>query len=462
MWQDLNGPVAAPPVSFSNSLTKPRNGDQVKVILIAKESEVENLGLMYLSAIARERGHDPFILFDNGQLTPTEIMDHQPQLVGFQIFTGYHKRMFSLADAIKDKVEVNIGGPHATYFQEDCRKHAHRVYKGEAITTFLTENEFDMNLLDPEKWPFPDRTQFKGSRIQNIMTSYGCVHQCTYCYNSNWQEMYQDFKVRQRSVESVCQEADMVDSELVFFQDDYFGWNLKWLREFAKVWRRPYHCQIRLDSVNEERLDLFIKSGCTGVTYAIESANEEMRAKLLHRAIPDKKLLLKAEMVGQSGLRSRTEQMLGLPGATLDDELKLVWLNCLIKPSIAWTSIFQPYRGTGLGEWCAELGWYLGMNDDIKDSFFTDTHLLWEEKGFPERPEQIRRLQRVFDVCTKLPNGWETARKFVESGEYPDLFAGARTNNYAELYGEVNQNDLKWRSAPSKLPEVEEEVEVGA
>ena len=68
---------------------------------VAKESEVENLGLMYLATIAQDYGYEPVLLKDNGQLTVEEILDQRPSIVGFQIFTGYHKRMFQLADKVK-------------------------------------------------------------------------------------------------------------------------------------------------------------------------------------------------------------------------------------------------------------------------------------------------------------------------------------------------------------------------
>ena len=400
------------------------------LIFIAKGSEVENLGLMYLATIAQDYGYEPVLLKDNGQLTVEEILDQRPSIVGFQVFTGYHKRMFQLADQIRfTGTFVIIGGPHATYFTDDCWKHADQVYKGEAISTFLTPNVFNQDLLNPEEWPLPYRGWSSG-KIQNIMTSFGCVKRCSYCYNSTWQEMYNNYQVRQRSVDSVLKEADLCNSDLIFFQDDFFGWNIKWLREFASKWTRPYHCQLRIDAISEERIDLLKKSGCTGVTYAIESSNETIRKDILHRPISDDRLWEKVKLIRESGLAVRTEQMLGVPTSTLEDELKLLELNCYLRPQIAWSAIFQPYLGTWLGNWCIENGWYQGNNDDIDDSFFKTTRLNFSDK----RKVEIERLQEVFNLCSKFDQGQEVAKSYVESGDFKTLLAKTREVSYNGLY----------------------------
>ena len=400
------------------------------ITFVAKESEVENLGLMYLATIAQSYGYEPILLKDKGQLTAEEILDQRPSIVGFQIFTGYHKRMFQLADQVrKSGTFVMIGGPHATYFFDDCQEHADQVYKGEAINTFLTPSPFNEKLTNPDEFPFPYRGWASGD-IQNIMTSFGCVKRCSYCYNSAWQEMYDSYQVRQRSVDSVLKEADQCSAKLIFFQDDFFGWDIKWLREFTQKWNRPYHCQLRIDAVSEERLELLQKSGCTGITYAIESANETIRKDILHRPVSDDRLWKKAELIKESPLRVRTEQMLGLPTSTLEDELKLLELNCYLEPEIAWTAIFQPYLGTWLGNWCLENGWYQGNNDDIDDNFFKTTRLNFSTT----RRVEIERLQEVFNLCSKLPYGEQVAESYVKSGDFKTLLAKTREVSYDSLY----------------------------
>ena len=112
----------------------------------------------------------------------------------------------------------------------------------------------------------------------------------------------------------------------------------------------------------------------------------------------------------ESGIKLRTEQMLGLPNTTLDDELNLLKLNCEIKPTIAWSSIFQPYRGTELGEYCVKNNLYTGNNEDVQDSFFKESVLNYSK----ERKEEIVKLQSIFTMCSHIPNGWEYAEQIVK------------------------------------------------
>jgi hypothetical protein len=105
--------------------------------------------------------------------------------------------------------------------------------------------------------------------------------------------------------------------------------------------------------------------------------------------------------------------MLGLPNTTFEDELNLLKMNCEINPTIAWTSIFQPYRGTELGEYCVNNDLYVGNNEDVDESFFTNTVLNYPE----ERKREIVELQKIFALCSHIPNGWKYAKQIIKDGK---------------------------------------------
>ena len=112
--------------------------------------------------------------------------------------------------------------------------------------------------------------------------------------------------------------------------------------------------------------------------------------------------------------------MLGIPETTLEDELELLRWNCFIKPDIAWASIFQPYRGTKLGEYCVEKGYYQGNNGDVGRSFFDSSPLNFP----PERKKQIVFLQKIFSVCAHLPEGHILARKAIKENKFFEVSKG--------------------------------------
>jgi hypothetical protein len=149
--------------------------------------------------------------------------------------------------------------------------------------------------------------------------------------------------------------------------------------------------------------------------------------------------------------------MLGLPVGTtpketpvgLDADLKTLKLNCELRPTMAWASIFTPYRGTKAHDYCKEFGYYDGSNDDLPGSFFDRSVL-----RFPKRwvghmidsvtwmslndqyiyREQLRFLRSLFHVLALVPRGWKIAREVLAAPER--LGQIVKTHLYeSELYG---------------------------
>lgn len=391
----------------------------MKILLIQKFSIIEPLGMMVIGKSMMDHGHDVnYSLYKGKEIHfQSNILDYD--MVGFTTYTGNHIEVYKACDVLKKwGVKSAIGGPHASFFYKESKKHADYVFRGEAVTSFPKMDDTRIYPMVEPDLLIPDRDVFykcspehKNNRIKNIMTSFGCPFSCTYCYNSLFKEIYPNLKVRLRSVDSVVEEASKLDAELIFFQDDFFGFNKKWLREFEEKWgRRPYHAQMRIETLDDEKIDLLVRSGCVSATIAIEAYDEQYRETVLKRKMKNETIIKNCKRLLDAGVKLRTEQMLGLPNTTLEDELKLLKLNCEIRPTIAWSSIFQPYRGTELGEYCANNGLYEGNNEDVEESFFKTTVLNYPKK----RIEEIEKLQKIFALCSHLPNGWEYAEQIVK------------------------------------------------
>ena len=393
----------------------------MKILLVQKFSIIEPLGLMVVGKAMMDHGHDVhYSLYKEKQIFfSSDILSYD--LVGFSTYTGNHIEVYEACKVLKGLgVTTAIGGPHASFFYNDCKKHADYVFRGESVVSFPKMDDKKIYPLVEPNTLIPDREHFykfspvhRDNRIKNIMTSFGCPFTCTYCYNSLFKEIYPGMKVRLRTVDSIIEEADKLEAELIYFQDDFFGFNKKWMEEFKEKWGgRPYHAQMRIETLNPEKVRLLIDSGCVGATIAIEAYDEEYREKILKRKMKNEDIINNCKMLLSAGVKLRTEQMLGLPDTTLEDELKLLRMNCEIGPTIAWTSIFQPYRGTELGEYCVNNNLYVGNNEDASDSFFKESVLNYPD----ERKKEIIELQKIFALCTHLPNGWEHAEQIVRFG----------------------------------------------
>lgn len=394
----------------------------MKILLVQKFSIIEPLGLMVIGQAMKDKGYDVnyYLYRDKNIVFPFNISSYD--LIGFSTYTGNHIEVYECCETLKlTGIKTAIGGPHASFFYEECKQYADYVFRGESVLSFPNMDDTKIYPMVEPDLLLPDREGFyrdspihANNRIKNIMTSFGCPFSCTYCYNSLYRKIYPNLKVRLRSVDSVIEEAKTLDAELIYFQDDFFGFNKKWMIEFNEKWnKRPYHAQMRIETLDDEKIDLLVKSGCVSATFAIETFSEEYREKMLKRKMSNEKILNNCKKLTDNGIKLRTEQMLGLPNTTFEDELNLLKMNCEIRPTIAWTSIFQPYRGTELGEYCVNNGLYNGNNEDVDKSFFTNTVLNYSE----ERKREIVELQKIFANCAHIPNGWEYARQIIKEGK---------------------------------------------
>ena len=412
-----------------------------RVLLGASHSVIEPLGLLHLGGLARDLGFERrFHLVENHNFEQffEVVKDFKPNIVGFNVYTGNHLKLFNALKRLKkDNPEIItvLGGPHATYFPVESKRHADYVVMSEGFGAFkrILKGEVAPGIIpmtNTERFPHPDRETFynqypehRNSRIKSIITMTGCPYSCSYCYNSSTpqdikEEINSDlvekiahiksmggrlFPHNIRSVEDVIKEsreiAEKWETEVIYCQDDVHGFDIKeWMPELARRWPKevglPYHAQMRWEMTKQEkRLDLLREAGCFGLTLAIEAADPVIRTEVLSRRMSNELIFKGMKAIIDRGFRVRTEQITGLPyGATsqptlmnLEADLQLVELNVNLRrvsggPTMAWASTLVPYEGTKLGTYCADNGYYLGNNNDISDNFFDRSVLRFPKK----------------------------------------------------------------------------------
>jgi len=432
------------------------------ILLIGKYSIVEPLGLMFLASAIKDSGHNPTVFLykedDGSDIIKNVFTNSNYDFIGFSTYTGIHKIVYRKADILSEFFPIIIGGSHTTAFYKESKSHATYVVLGEGLESIKNILNgkikpgivFTPYMVKPEYYPFPNREvvynscpELKNNPIKSVLTSLGCPFSCFYCFNSSYNKLYENRKVRQRPVYNIieeCLDLKKYPLELIYFQDDCFGTNIQWLKEFSEDYKKevnvPFHCQMRPEMITDERLSLLKEAGCQGMTIAIETMNDDVRINLLGRKLSIEKMREAGKLIKKYKLRLRTEQMLGLPNTSIEDELEMLKFNIEIQPDIAWTSIFAPYLGTNLGDWCKSNNWYDGTNDDLSESFFSNTRLNFDK----ERVIKTNMLHHVFSTCAKLPNGVELARKFINKKDlsFDSWFKVMRQHLYDScLYKEV-------------------------
>lgn len=394
----------------------------MKCLLVVKSKMMENLGVMYLSSVIKQTNHDCKIVSLNEGLG--FFNEWVPDIVGFSIMTGDKERFRDLALQMKlnsavgkKQIRFIVGGCDPTFFPEGY-DWADEICKGEGenwMANLLTDKVGNIfRYGDIDSIPWPDRTSFPNMKVRDFITSRGCPYKCSYCYNHRWAELFPDQKLRVRSVDDVVAEIKHVNPKYTYFQDSCFGVSMDWMREFAEKYKHinlesrqnydsktgtylpiPYQCNFRPEMINPERGELLRKSGCVAVRMALESATNRLRSLIGRNTVTLRKVREAVDILKENRVQVMLQNIIGLPTATMEDDLFTLETNIQYRPTYSWVSIFQPYPGTDLGDWCKKEGHYKGDYSDITDSFF-DTSFL---EISPEYKEQLEVLQKVWAMC---------------------------------------------------------------
>ena len=400
-----------------------------RFLFIARYYSIEPLGIHYLAGIVRDADWvcNVVLVKENEFKSLYDIINKwKPDMVGCQILTGFHIHAFLACDTIRAMgIPVVIGGPHATYFSAECVRHADFVVQGSGfrilrsiLTGIVSKGvHFDRQGRD-ENFPIPNRDliyetypEFGASPIKSIIGSVGCPMTCTYCYAPTFNEMHGGFRLIVRSVSELITEIRTIMYRwplvMVYWQDDIFGYDMRWLEEFAKRWPIEvgvtFHCQIRLEltsnDIGSKRLDLLKLAGCSGITLAIESGNEFLRDRVLFRHMSEDLIIEGCRKIMDRGMTLRTEQILAVPFSDTLTDLSTLDLSAHINPEMAWISILAPYGGTNMSKIASNFGLYTGNNDDLSDNFFDRSILQHVARGTSD----IERIVESLGIHPKAP-----------------------------------------------------------
>jgi radical SAM superfamily enzyme YgiQ (UPF0313 family) len=443
----------------------------MRALFILKPFFIEPLGPMYLIAAAKKAGFTADLVTTDEDLD-IAIEAFKPDILCYSIMTGdLHKQLHE-----KHGIDGLAGGPHPTFFPRCIEYLSFQYICGgegeEAFVEFLqngmAENALPRNFAthaalferrvpclrsltkDLDTIAFPDRAcVFKyrdiySGPIKHFIAGRGCPFDCTYCFNAAYSELYKGkgSRVRFRSPANLLEEIEEVVGtspvELVYFQDDTFILNKSWLAEFLTMYKEvelPFHCHVRANLVDDIVAKTLAEANCRSVHLGIESGNPEVRAKVLGRRMSNDMIIEAAECLKNHGVMIMTQNILGLPFTTLDDDIATLELNKQCSPTYAWASIFQPYPKTKLGEAAKDAGLYTGDFSDLGSSFFDKSPL-----KIPHAKE-VAALQKLFAVAVDMNFHEDTVRQLiVEPGyatnpEVVERYKQFRKMKDRELYG---------------------------
>jgi len=355
-------------------------------------------------------------------------------VVGFSATTGVHREALAIASRLKtaSKAVIVMGGPHPTFFPDVVeRPEIDYVFRGEAESCFPAFLDSYPDLPDervvfcsPQDLtaiPWPDREELykydahRNNPIKNIMCSRGCAFAarksldgtytgCSYCYAGSFYHIFGGKPVRWRDPDDILAETEYLVGhwpvKMIFFQDDSFL-SMPRVEDFLEAYASrvgvPFHAQMRVESVTKEKLLALKEAGCRSITMALESGSERVRKEILNRHMSNESVIEACRLIREVGLRFRIENMVGIPGETLEEMVSTLDVNIKLRPTIGWASIYTPYPNTPLAEKARRDGLWDGTVDNFYDSFFDESVM-----DIPHARE-ASVIQKLFSIVTWQP-----------------------------------------------------------
>ncbi len=418
----------------------------------AYSSTLPPLGLLYIGAVLEKEGFevrifDPLPDSDNDI---RKIINYQPDIIGMSILTTYVDRAKHIISICKEQLKSSvlvIGGIHPTALPEESLEFfdADYVVIGEGEITmkelcFRLKNKQSLQGLEGiayrengliiktaprmpvqnlDKLPFPARhlIEFEkylippgvirgywSERCTSLMTSRGCPFQCIWC---GTQTIF-GHKVRRRSVDNVIEEIELllknykIDS--IWFIDDTFTLDEKWLLEFCdKLLRKginlKWGCQAHVRTINEKIVDAMKKAGLVQLDIGVESGSEKV-LRILKKNSTQEAIKKAFSITKKAGIRRMATFMFGNPGEEIDDIRQTFKLAKEIKPDFASSFFLTPFPGTELMEMAKKNNWL--TSDDYSTGGLKKMPMLEINFSMQELRKIRKSFQRQFLITNFL------------------------------------------------------------
>jgi len=419
----------------------------MKILFVYTDIDVKGgaqsfqFGIAVLSAFLKQDGHQTDLHYMYPKYRPRKLVekikDFKPRLIGFSSTTPQFKYIKKILDDVPLQKDIFTicGGPHVTTEPESLESISRldAICRGEGEYALLElvealENKQDITRIknlwikkngriyqNPSRpfvenlddLPFADRKLFPYQSIINsdfgtalFMLTRGCPYNCSYCSNDALRKIQEGKYVRFRSVDSSIQEIrEVIDNykvKSIYINDDVFTLNRKFVFEFCEEYKAqiglPFDINARVETITSEVCKKLKHAGCRRVNIGIESGNSYIRNKVLNRKMSNEQIINAFCIAHQTGLKTKSFNMVGFPYETPQCFQDTVKLNAEIKPDSVILNIFDPYPGTKLGVECRKKGWV-----DFKKmgkEFVPRTDTILNLPRFPRK--QILRCYKKF------------------------------------------------------------------
>ncbi|MCY3001952.1 MAG: radical SAM protein [Planctomycetota bacterium] len=420
----------------------------LRVLFIEEYLPQEMLGIMWLSRAIKDAGHQTKALFVPDRDWVQKLKEYQPDVVAYSVTTGMHLYLAEINQRVKRELPGVLsvfGGPHPTfspeYIETDgidviCRGEGEqaivelleRVAEGrdfsdvqnlwvkDAKTGEVAKNPVRPLVQNLDELGQPDRDVvydaapvYRDCDRKVFVTQRGCPMNCSFCFHHAWKKKVYSANnkeyTRKRSVDHILEEIKQVRAKynlkFLHFVDDIFNLKNGWLEEFCERYPKeiglPFDVILMANLTTERHIELLRKAGCVYARIAIEAANDHVRNTLFRKNTTRQQLVQAAGWITKHGIRLGSLNILGAPGATIEDELDTVRLNVECKVDHPMVSLMQPYPMFDITDTTTQMGYAVSSLDQFPVNFRRSLPVESDTK------RQVENLHKLFPLAVRNP-----------------------------------------------------------
>ncbi|HEY1015279.1 MAG TPA: radical SAM protein [Herpetosiphonaceae bacterium] len=353
------------------------------------------LGILSISAYLKREGFAVEVFdttFSSQAAFASFVAERRPPVVGFYCNMLTRRTVLRLAPLCKAAGAVVVfGGPDPANYLDEYLAHGADIIvigEGEAalaeLLPHLARHGLDQlggiagiafrdeagataqtaarpGIKDLDTLPFPDRAAIDlpqyidvwkthhGMGSVSLITARGCPYTCTWCSHAVY-----GYTHRRRSPANVVAEIEQImetyKPDMLWFADDVFTINHKWLAEYAaelkrRGWRIPFETISREDRLNEEVVETLAQIGCFRLWVGAESGSQRV-LDAMQRRTDAARMREMIRLLQRHGIEAGTFIMLGFDGEEVADIEETVRHLTSAIPDRLLTTVAYPIKNT--------------------------------------------------------------------------------------------------------------------
>ena len=311
---------------------------------------------------------------------------------------------------------------------------------------------FDWTIFDQRHFlkPYDGKVYVGGDH----MIQWGCPNSCTYCINHAYRKLY-GLKagkfLRRYGVDRIIKELQYLVAKwgVTFFKfhdEDFCLKPMPYFQELAEKYQSlisvPFTIMANARNLTKEKINLLKKMNCASVSIGIETGNAVLRKEILRRQETKEEIIRAVRMLNDSGIRTSSFNMLGIPFETRATVMETIELNKESRVQYPNTVFFYPLENTQLREVAIEQGFFASDSKAVFDDIQPSLRL----PGISA--EELMALRERFVLYVKMPQEFY---KFIERSEEKGNIGKKLTDELYKIYDKcVFENDGVWNDHGKK------------